>query len=127
VRLGDGVADLRVGHDLDAARDEADFAGPSDSIGIGFGENTPSDSTSWSCLVFISVTFVAFLIVPRARARRSTTPRYESYQESKISAFNGASDRRQAAARGAPPLRDSLDAAAVLAAREDGAVAIRAR
>ena len=28
VRIGDGVADLRVGHDLDAARDEADFAGP---------------------------------------------------------------------------------------------------
>ena len=27
-RFGDGVADLRIGHDLDAARDEADFAGP---------------------------------------------------------------------------------------------------
>ena len=26
VGLGDGIADLRVGHDLDAARDEADFA-----------------------------------------------------------------------------------------------------
>ncbi len=49
--------------------------GPSDSIGIGFGENTPSDSTSWSCLVFISVTFVAFLIVPSSTRTTMTTPR----------------------------------------------------
>ena len=58
--LGDGVADLRVGHHLDAARDEADFArARADSTGTAFGVNTPSDSTSWSCRVFISVTFIA--------------------------------------------------------------------
>ena len=63
---------------------------PSSSTGIAFGENTPNPSTSKSCFVAMSLILAFGRSMPSMTRTTITTPRYASYQESKISAFSGA-------------------------------------
>ncbi len=62
----------------------------SSPIGSGLGENTPTCSTSNSCPLAISRILVPAFRTPSITRATMTTPRYESYQESKISALSGA-------------------------------------
>ena len=82
--------------------------------------NTPSDSTSWSCFVFINVTFMPLRIVPSSTRTTITTPRYESYQESKIRALSGASGSPSGGGSAVHDrFEDLLDAGALLGAGQD--------
>ena len=100
---------------------------PSSVATVGFGENVPTCSTSNSCPFAISLIFMPGLMTPSSTRVRMMTPRYASYQESKIRALRGASGvarwRRQ-------PLHDRfenlVDAGAFLGAGQNRIAGIEA-
>ena len=64
---------------------------PSSSTACGLGEKVPTCSTWYSCPFAMKRIFIPARTAPSITRVRMMTPRYGSYQESKISAFSGAS------------------------------------
>ena len=63
---------------------------PSSSSGVAFGVKAPTSSIRYSWPRAMKRTLIPFRSTPSITRTTMTTPRYESYQESKISAFSGA-------------------------------------
>ena len=126
--LGDGVAELRVGHALDVRDDEADLADaelgrpgwPWAKTRRGCPPRSPAPSA-------ISRIFIFGRSTPSITRTTITTPRYGSYHESKISAFSGASGSPVGRwKRRDDGLEDVVGAGALLGAGQDGGAAVEA-